>query len=44
MGEVNIPDDVQGNIMAYELNDKVYLVIPVGGSGRTSELIAYNLK
>jgi quinoprotein glucose dehydrogenase len=43
IGEVSIPDDVQGNMMGYELNDKVYLVIPVGGSGRTSELIAYTL-
>jgi len=29
--------------MAYELNNKVYLVIPIGGSGITSELIAYSI-
>ena len=43
VGEVNIPDDVQGNIMAYELNNKLYLVIPIGGSGNISELVAYSL-
>ena len=43
VGEVSIPDNVQGNIMGYELNDKLYLVIPIGGSGSTSELIAYTL-
>ena len=43
VGEVSIPDSVQGNIMGYELNDKLYLVIPIGGSGSTSELIAYTL-
>jgi len=29
--------------MAYELNNKLYLVIPIGGSGNISELIAYSL-
>ena len=43
VGEVSIPDAVQGNLMAYELNDKVYLVITIGGSGTKSELIAYTL-
>ena len=43
VGEVSIPESVQGNIMGYELNDKLYLVIPIGGSGSTSELIAYTL-
>ena len=43
VGEVSIPDAVQGNLMAYELNDKVYVVITIGGSGSKSELIAYTL-
>ena len=43
VGEVSIPDTVQGNLMAYELNDKVYVVITIGGSGSKSELIAYTL-
>ena len=43
VGEVSIPENVQGNIMGYELNNKVYLVIPIGGSGITSELIAYSI-
>ena len=29
--------------MAYELNDKVYLLIPIGVNGTKSELIAYTL-
>ena len=43
VGEVSIPETVQGNLMAYELNDKVYLLIPIGGNGTKSELIAYTL-
>jgi hypothetical protein len=29
--------------MVYELNNKVYIVVPVGGDGIKSELIAYSL-
>ena len=44
IGEISVPNSmVEGNLMAYELNDKLYLVIPIGGSGSTSELIAYTL-
>ena len=48
VGEISVPTNlVQGNLMAYELNNKFFIVIPVGGAentrGQPSELIAFSL-
>ena len=48
IGEVDVPTSVvQGNLMGYELNNKIYIIVPVGGGessrGYPSELIAYSL-
>ena len=48
VGEISVPTNlVQGNLMAYELNNKFFIVIPVGGAentrGKPSELIAFSL-
>ena len=48
VGEVAVPNSiVEGNLMAYELNDKLYIIVPVGGGessrGPKSQLIAYRL-
>ncbi|MEC7917239.1 MAG: PQQ-binding-like beta-propeller repeat protein [Pseudomonadota bacterium] len=48
IGEISVPNSVvEGNLMAYELNDKLYIIVPVGGGessrGPKSQLIAYKL-
>ena len=43
IAEVPLPSSALGSLMVYELNNKLYIVIPVGGDGIKSELIAYSL-
>ena len=43
IAEVALPSSALGSLMVYELNNKLYIVIPVGGDGIKSELIAYSL-
>jgi quinoprotein glucose dehydrogenase len=43
IAEVPLPSSALGSLMVYELNNKVYIVVPVGGDGIKSELIAYSL-
>lgn len=40
LGEVKMPAGVFGAIMTYKANGKQYVVVPVGGAGLPSELVA----
>ena len=43
IGEVPLPGNATGAQMAYELNGKPYIVIPIGGAGLPAQLVALTL-
>ncbi|MCY3987718.1 MAG: PQQ-binding-like beta-propeller repeat protein [Gammaproteobacteria bacterium] len=43
IGEVPLPGNATGALMAYELNGKPYIVIPTGGAGLPAQLVALTL-
>ena len=43
IGEVPLPANATGALMAYELNGKPYVVIPTGGAGLPAQLVALTL-
>ena len=43
IGEVPLPGNATGALMAYEVNGKPYVVIPIGGAGLPAQLVALTL-
>ena len=43
IGEVPLPGNATGALMAYELDGKPYIVIPIGGAGLPAQLVALTL-
>ena len=43
IGEVQLPGNATGALMAYEINGKPFIVIPVGGAGLPAQLVALTL-
>ncbi|MEE3234633.1 MAG: PQQ-binding-like beta-propeller repeat protein [Candidatus Latescibacterota bacterium] len=44
IAEINLPLEVNGNMMSYMEGGHQYIVLPIGGSGRPPQLIALALK
>src|SRR5258705_13996064 len=40
LAEVDLPANAAGGLMTYMVGDKQYIVVPVGGGGIPSELVA----
>ena len=43
IGEVPLPGNATGALMAYEIDGKPFIVVPIGGAGLPAQLVALTL-